>query len=151
MGNNAFNMLYVRTRWKIFQTLNSPLPSVTTNLHKQMQMLYKQTADFLLNNVKHLHNGTQMSLWLKIKSTPKQPIAEALSPAYAWLIHQTTSILLPLPLVNEHTHTHCMQAHAHTWVQCTQILTGLCMNTQTLPPPSWLIHQTELVSWVPEA
>lgn len=54
-----------------------------------------------------------MSLWLKIESVPKQPIAEPLNPTYAWLIHQTTSILLPLPLVNEHTHTHT-HTHRHS-------------------------------------
>lgn len=64
-------------------------------------MFYKQTAYFPLNNVKHLHKGTQMSRWLTIESLPEQPITEPLNPTYAWLIHQTTSILLPLPLVSE--------------------------------------------------
>lgn len=32
-----------------------------------------------------------------------------------------------------------------------KILTELCMNTRALPPPSWLIHQTALASWIPEA
>lgn len=32
-----------------------------------------------------------------------------------------------------------------------KILPELRMNTQALPPPSWLIHQTALASWIPEA
>lgn len=154
-----------------FVSSQSQMPHTHTYTHTN-----KQSAYFLLNNVKHLHKGTQMSLWLKIESVPKQPITAPLSPTYAWLIHQTTSILLPRLLVNENTHAHtpthtshskqtnsCTQSrtHActdtsaytptHTQTQCTQILTGLLMSTQRLPPPSWLIHQTALASWIPEA
>ena len=126
--------------------------------HTRTQMFYKQTAYFPLNNVKHLHKGTQMSCWLTIESVPEQPITEPLNPTYAWLIHQTTSILLPLPLVSERARHACTHApanplthtHAHRH-NVSKILTGLRMNTQKLPPPSWLIHQTALASWIPEA
>jgi len=165
MENNSSYILYAWTRWEICETLS--LEPLIFYFLSQMPHTYtnKQPVYFPLNNVKHLHKGTKMSHWLKIESVPGQPIIEPLNLTYAWLIHQTTSILLPLPLVNEHTHahihphTHRTGKHMHTWAsppmhtqtQCTQILTGLRMNAQTLPPPSWLIHQTALASWVPEA
>ena len=101
-----------KTRWL------TPPPKAPPPLrlrHRRTQMFYKQTAYFPLNNVKHLHKGTQMSRWLTIESVPEQPITEPLNPTYAWLIHQTTSILLPLPLVREcarHARTHAAPARA---------------------------------------
>lgn len=109
-------MLYAQTRWKIWETLfQAPIPIILS----RMPHTNKQTVYFLLNNVKHLHKGAQMSRWLKIESEPKQPIAEPLSPTYAWLIHQTTSILHPLALVNEHTRA-CTRLHAHRTGKHTQ-------------------------------
>lgn len=55
-----------------------------------------------------------MRLWLEIESVPEQPITQSLNPTYAWLIHQTTSILLPPSRHRTHAHTHVSTlAHTH--------------------------------------
>lgn len=179
-GRSGESAAVVLTSYYYFKSRKYTFPSTSLPQQKPTQAYANTpwalvTYPFLwllLNNVKHFHIGAQMRLWWKMESVPEQPVA-APQPRTC-MINTSNNNNSP----SSSTCQWALAPHADVRVRrgaagagcwgvlvgvggfegelafaciVPKILTELRMNTQALPPPSWLIHQTALASWIPEA
>lgn len=168
--NNGANMLYAWEWEKKNPSFQAPypLPSVSNATHTQISrvLIFCQT---MLNIYT---KGPKWAADWRWNQCPSSPSQSALDPTYAWLIHQTTSIL-PLLLVNGRTPActrprshygwqalanaktsiHPQPSHKHTHIHtrkgayCTQILPRLSMKHADTAP-SIMVNTSNSISFL---